>query len=68
MKTIKTTERLILQEATLKSANFLLKLLNSEGWIKNIGDRNVKTIKEAENYLKEKILPSYSKMVLECMT
>lgn len=53
------TERLILEEFTLQDATFFYKLVNDPDWIKYIGDRNVKTILDAENYLKNKIISSY---------
>lgn len=38
------TERLILKPITLEDSDFVYELLNSEKWLKYIGDRNVKTI------------------------
>ena len=55
------TERLQLREYTLVDAPFIYKLMNSEGWLKNIGDRNIKTIEDAEAYLKKNYLSSYEK-------
>lgn len=51
------TERLILRPTSTEDAAFILKLLNSPKWIKNIGDRKVKTIEDASNYITEKMLP-----------
>jgi RimJ/RimL family protein N-acetyltransferase len=45
-----TTERLTISVATVVDIPFLLQLLNSEGWKKYIGDRNVYTLEEAEVY------------------
>ncbi len=50
------TERLLLRGLTLNDAAFMFELLNTKGWLKYIGDRNVKSVKAAENYLKEKVL------------
>jgi len=50
------TERLVLRRMRIEDAAFMLALLNSEGWLKYIGDRNVKNLQEAENYLREKVL------------
>ncbi|HMG66102.1 MAG TPA: GNAT family N-acetyltransferase [Chitinophagaceae bacterium] len=58
MEIIKT-KRLILKPFTTGDTEFILELLNTEGWIKNIGDRNVKTTEEAKNYLKNGPLKSY---------
>jgi [ribosomal protein S5]-alanine N-acetyltransferase len=45
------TNRLTIQPATLDDAEFILGLLNCEGWLKYIGDKNVHTIEEARDYL-----------------
>ncbi|MCC8408296.1 GNAT family N-acetyltransferase [Mucilaginibacter sp. UR6-1] len=45
------TERLVLRELTLNDAGFILALLNTPGWLTNVGDRNVHTIADAEKYL-----------------
>ncbi len=55
------TERLELREYTLSDAPFIYKLMNSEGWLKNIGDRNIKTIEDAEVYMQKNYLSSYEK-------
>jgi len=55
------TERLELREYTLDDAPFIYTLMNSEGWLKNIGDRNIKTIEDAENYMQKHYLSSYEK-------
>ncbi|WP_310993907.1 GNAT family N-acetyltransferase [Aequorivita marina] len=54
------TERLTITKYTRNDAAFIYKLMNSEGWLKNIGDRNIKTVQEAEAYLLKNYLPSYS--------
>ena len=53
------TERLFLREFTLDDTTFIIELLNSPGWIKYIGDRNVRTTEEAIAYLKRGMLTSY---------
>ncbi len=53
------TERLILCHPAPDDAEFMLSLLNTPGWLKFIGDRNVKTLKDAENYITEKIVKCY---------
>jgi RimJ/RimL family protein N-acetyltransferase len=57
---VKKTNRLTISKVTLKDAPFFLELMNTPNWIKYIGDRNIKTIKEAETYLKKGILKSYA--------
>ena len=53
------TSRLIISKVTLKDAPFFLELMNTPNWIKFIGDRNVRTVIEAEDYLTNGILKSY---------
>ena len=53
------TERLKLREFNLKDSDFLIALLNSESWLKFIGERNVKNTRQALIYLKERIIKSY---------
>ncbi len=56
------TERLFLRPSTLQDAPFVLKLLNTPKWLKNIGDRNVKSIADAEQYIKDKMLPQLERL------
>ena len=48
---IAETNRLIISELSLEDAPFFLKLVNTPNWIKYIGDRNLKTVKDAEDYI-----------------
>lgn len=59
MKRILETERLLLREFTLDDTSFIIELLNSPGWIKYIGDRNIKTKENALAYLQNGPLKSY---------
>jgi [ribosomal protein S5]-alanine N-acetyltransferase len=59
MQQILETERLILRKLTLEDAPFMLELLNTPTWLQFIGDRNVHTIADAENYLLNGSLKSY---------
>lgn len=54
-----SSNRLHLSEFSLKDASFFFELVNDPDWIKYIGDRNIKTISDSEDYLKDKIIPSY---------
>lgn len=56
---IAETPRLIISKITLRDASFFVELTNTPHWLKYIGDRNIKTIKDAEAYLKNGILKSY---------
>jgi ribosomal-protein-alanine N-acetyltransferase len=53
------TERLILREVTDADAAFLLDLLNSPGFLENIGDRGVRDEAQARAYIAERVLGSY---------
>jgi [ribosomal protein S5]-alanine N-acetyltransferase len=44
------TKRLTLKRLSLRDAPFLFDLLNTEGWIKFIGDRNIKKMEDAQDY------------------
>jgi len=57
--TVTSTKRLIISQVTETDAPFFVELMNTPSWIKYIGDRNIKSVKDAENYLKNGILKSY---------
>lgn len=59
MQILIETERLYLRKFTLDDAPFILELLNTPTWLQFIGDRNVHSIEDAENYLKNGSLKSY---------
>jgi [ribosomal protein S5]-alanine N-acetyltransferase len=48
-----TTERLKLNRLNLNDAAFIYELLNTEGWIKFIGDRNVRSVEDSEKYIEK---------------
>jgi RimJ/RimL family protein N-acetyltransferase len=50
MKNHFTTKRLVLNPLNLSDKSFIFDLLNTEGFIKFIGDRNIKTDEDALNY------------------
>ena len=55
-----TTERLILSEVTKHPMHHLcLELVNTEGWLTNIGDKNIHDIAAAEKYIAESYTKSY---------
>ncbi len=53
------TERTILREVTAVDAEFVLDLLNQPSFIRYIGDRNVRTIAEARDYIESRFTKSY---------
>ncbi|WP_223034605.1 GNAT family N-acetyltransferase [Hanstruepera marina] len=58
---IAETKRLIISKFTPEDAAFYLELLNTPKWITYIGDRHLKTVDDAKNYLQEKTIPAYAK-------
>jgi RimJ/RimL family protein N-acetyltransferase len=59
LKYIIETKRLILREFNLDDFEFIQKLLNTPKWIKFIGDRGIKSRKDAKKYLINGPLKSY---------
>ena len=53
------TERLILRALSVEDAAFILVLLNDPSYIRNIGDRKVRTIDGAKTYIKKGPMASY---------
>lgn len=49
------TERLIIRPIAIIDSSFIIDLLNSEGWLQFIGDRQVNNVGDAEKYI-QKIL------------
>jgi RimJ/RimL family protein N-acetyltransferase len=56
------TERLLLKPAQIEDAAFVFELLNSPKWKEFIGDRNVNSVEEAEEYIKNKMLPQFERL------
>ncbi len=55
------TERLLLRELEPEGdAAFMLEVLNEPAFIANVADRGVRTIDDAKEYIRERILPSYT--------
>ncbi len=53
------TERLILRRLVKSDSEFMLDLLNQPSFIKYIGDRNVRTLEGAEDYIESRFTKSY---------
>ena len=53
------TKRLTISKFTIDDAPFFFELVNTPHWIKYIGDRNIKTITEAEQHLINGQIKSY---------
>src|SRR6516165_5142331 len=60
MKIILSTPHLILREFIPQDAGFILELVNSPGWLRYIGDRNIRTHRSAIEYIEQILIRSYS--------
>lgn len=56
------TERLIIRPMSLDDAEFIFDLYNRPKFIQFIGDRHIKTVADAENYIKERFLPQLERL------
>ncbi|MFK7978758.1 MAG: GNAT family N-acetyltransferase [Saprospiraceae bacterium] len=56
------TERLIIRPTTIADAAFVYEVMNTEGWLKYIGDRGIKTEEDDKNYILEKIRPQQERL------
>ena len=55
------TNRLILEEFVVEDAPFILELLNDPAFLRFIGDRHVRTIADAEEYILHRLRPDYER-------
>jgi len=55
------TDRLILRWLTLDDAPFILVLLNDPSWLRFIGDKGVRTLDEARDYLRQGPIAMYER-------
>lgn len=53
------TERLALEEASIRDSAFFFELLNSPSWLQYIGDRGIRDLKNAEFYIENSLIKSY---------
>ena len=53
------SERLTLRRLTEGDAEFYCRLVNEPSWIRNIGDRGIRTPEDAANFIRTKTLPGY---------
>ncbi len=53
------TDRLILRHFSFEDAPFILTLLNEESYLRNIGDKKVRTLDDAKNHLMTGPMESY---------
>jgi ribosomal-protein-alanine N-acetyltransferase len=57
--TLLETERLRLRKLSVDDADFILELLNEPAFIRNIGDRRVRTAEDARQYIQTRVIHSY---------
>ncbi len=55
------TQRLRLRRITDADAAFILELLNEPAYIRNIGDRGLRTLDDARRYIEVRLAPDYEK-------
>ncbi len=55
------TERLILRQMRIEDAEFIFELVNEAAFIRNIGDKSVRTLDDARNYILNGPVASYAK-------
>lgn len=56
-----TTERLRLRPITLDDAPFILDLVNQPSWLENIGDKGVRNLDDARDYIRKGPLEMYAR-------
>lgn len=59
--TVLETERLTLRRLTTDDAGFILGLVNEPSWLRFIGDRGVRTLDDASNYIRTGPIASYER-------
>ncbi len=59
--TLPETDRLVLHKLSVADAPFIVALVNTPGWLQYIGDRGIKNIADAENYIITGPMASYTK-------
>ena len=55
------TERLALRQMKVEDAEFIFELVNEAAFIRNIGDKGVRTLEDARNYILNGPVASYAK-------
>lgn len=56
------TQRLLLSPIAAKDAHFLFLLMNTPKWLQFIGDRNIKDVNAAREYIQHKLEPEYQRL------
>jgi len=61
MESVLETERLALRHLREDDAPFILELVNDPSWLEYIGNKNIKTLEQAEAYIRKGPVASYAK-------
>lgn len=56
------TERLLLRPTSVEDAEFIFELQNSPKWLQHVGDKNIRTVEDAEIFIREKMLPQLQRL------
>jgi RimJ/RimL family protein N-acetyltransferase len=56
------TEHLILRHLTVEDSEFMLELVNDPAWLQFIGDRGVRTVDDARNYILQNLVDMYDRL------
>jgi RimJ/RimL family protein N-acetyltransferase len=56
------TERLVLRELCIDDAVFILQLVNEPSWLRFIGDKGIKTLEAARNYILKGPVEMYARL------
>ena len=62
-RTVIETERLILRRLDLGDAPFIFELVNDPDWLRHIGDKGVRSLDDARNYLRTGPLDMYARLI-----
>jgi RimJ/RimL family protein N-acetyltransferase len=56
------TDRLVLSPTSVEDAEFIFELFNTPKWLKFIGDRNIKSIEDAKEYIERKMVSQLERL------
>jgi [ribosomal protein S5]-alanine N-acetyltransferase len=56
------TERLVLRRLTVEDSEFILEMLNDPLWLRFIGDKNVRTLDDAREYILKNLVAMYEQL------
>lgn len=56
------TDRLIIRRLTVEDAAFIFELVNDPSWLRYIGDRGVRTLEDARNYILKGPVEMYGRL------